>query len=246
MKLKPGTVKSVIALIIIAAAFVGFFTVKKIATRNSLAARIAELSPRGAPPQSIEDLRKAIALYEEKIEEHVKDAAQTGVYWKILGSRLLDKKLYGEALEALEQAALYYPDDETVQYLIGLSAGNLAQSEYFDPQSQGFHLRIAEQAYLRAIAIDERYGKALYGISILYVYGEPRRPGEAVPYLQRFLDINKSDTDAMFVLANAYYQLEEYQGAADLYDRIMGLTKDPERKRNAEQLKQQVMDVWYG
>ncbi|MDR1930698.1 MAG: tetratricopeptide repeat protein [Treponema sp.] len=246
MKLKQGSLKSVLILIVIALAFTGFFAYKKISTRNSLAARIAALSPRGAPPQSIEDLRKAIALYEEKIEAHVADAAQTGVYWKILGSRLIDKKLYGEALEALEMAALYYPEDETVQYLIGVSAGTLAQSEYFDPPSRESHLRLAEQAYLRALAIDERYGKALYGLSVLYVYMEPRRPEQAVPYLRLYLDIHKSDTDAMFVLANAYYQTGEYQGASDLYDRIIDLSKNGQTKETAGQLKQQVLDVWYG
>jgi tetratricopeptide (TPR) repeat protein len=246
MKLKKGSAKSIVIVIIIAAVLVGIFAYKKISTRNSLASRIAALSPRGAPPQTIADLRKAIALYEEKIEAHVADAAQTGVYWKILGSRLMDgqKPMYGEALEALEHAVLYYPEDETIHYLIGVSAGNLSASEYFSPLEQENHLRLAEQAYLRAIEIDERYGKALYGLSVLYVYVEPRRPQLAIPYLNRFLDINKSDTDAMFVLANALYQTGDFQGAADFYDKIVGISKDPERKKTAGELKQQVLNAW--
>jgi tetratricopeptide (TPR) repeat protein len=175
----------------------------------------------------------------------VKDAALTGVYWKILGSRLLDKKLYGEALEALEEGARYYPEDETIQYLIGVSAGNLAPSEYFSPGEQEEHYRIAEQAYLRAIAIDERYGKALYGLSVLYVFNL-NRPAEAVPYMERFLDINKNDTDGMFVLAAAYYMTEQYQASVDLYDRILGITKDAQVREQAERNKQQAMDAWYG
>ncbi|MDR2313931.1 MAG: tetratricopeptide repeat protein [Spirochaetaceae bacterium] len=241
---KKGTAKSVVILIILVAGFAGVFAYKKIAARHSLAAQIAALSPRGAPPQTIEDLRKAIALYETKIEEHLKDSGQTGIYWKILGSRLVDKKLYGEALEALERAAQYYPEDETVQYLIGISAGTLAKSEYFAPAEQENHFRIAEQAYLRAIDIDERYGKALYGLSVLYVF-EFNRPAEAVPYLERFLDINAKDTDAMFVLAAARYMTEDYQGAVDLYDRILGITKNAELRAQVENNKQQVMNAWY-
>jgi tetratricopeptide (TPR) repeat protein len=219
--------------------------VKKIATRNSLASRIADLSPRGAPPGTIEDLRKAIDLYQKKIDEHVRDAAQTGVYWKILGSRLIDKKLYGEALEALENAVSYYPEDETIHYLIGLSAGTLAKSEYFSRAEAVRHFDISESAYRRAIDIDGNYGKALYGISVLYVF-ELERPADAVPYLERFLDINKSDTDAMFVLARAYYMTQKYEEAVGMYDRIIGLTKDAAVKNQAEQNKQQVMGALYG
>ncbi|MDR2181403.1 MAG: tetratricopeptide repeat protein [Treponema sp.] len=242
---KKGTAKSLVIVILAAAAITGVFVYKKISTRNSLAAQIAALSSRGAPPGGIEDLRKAIALYEKKIEQNVRDAAQTGSYWKILGSRLVDRGLYGEALEALERAAEYYPEDESVHYLLGLSAGNLAQSEYFDPARQEEHFSVAERAYLRALTIDGRYGKALYGISILYVFALGR-PAEAVPYLRRFLDINTSDTDAMFVLANAYFQLGETQNAVDLYDTIIGITKDPAKKRQAETNKAEVLGRSYG
>ncbi|MDR0402969.1 MAG: tetratricopeptide repeat protein [Treponema sp.] len=239
------TVRSVVILVILALGICGVVVYKRFAERNSLARQIADLSPRGAPPRSIEDLRKAIALYERKIEAHVQDAAQTGVYWKILGSRLIDKGLYGEALEALEQAARYYPEDETVHYLIGVSAGTSAKSEYFSGPESASLFRTAEQAYLRAIDIDERYSKALYGLSVLYVF-EFNRPAEAVPYLERFLDINKSDTDAMFVLARAHYMTENYEAAADLYDRIISVSKDPEKKAQAGANKQQVLDSWYG
>jgi tetratricopeptide (TPR) repeat protein len=244
MALKKGGVKSVVILVIIAAAIIGVFVFKRYSERNSLARQIADLSPSGAPPQGIEDIRRAIGLYEKKIEAHVKDAAQTGIYWKILGSRLIDKQLYGEAMEALEHAAQYYPEDETVHYLIGLSSGTLAKSEYFSESEAASHFRIAEEAYLRAISIDERYGKALYGVSVLYVF-ELGRPTEAVPYLERFLDINKSDTDAMFVLAGAHYMTGNYAASAELYDRIISVSKDPAKKAAAEANKQQVLDNWY-
>jgi tetratricopeptide (TPR) repeat protein len=240
-----GKAKQIVIFLVLAAGVMGIFAVKKIGSRNSLASQIAALSSRGAPPQTIEDLRKAIALYERKLDEHVKDAAQTGVYWKILGSRLADKQLYGEALEALENAVRYYPEDETIHYLIGVSSGSLAKSEYFAPEQAQRLFRESEEAYLRAVNIDERYGKALYGLSVLYVF-ELGRPAEAVPYLERFLDIHKSDTEGMFLLAAAHYMTENYAAAVDLYDRIIGLTKNKETKAQAERNKQQVMNEWYG
>jgi len=243
---KKGLAKSIIILIILVAGFSGIFVYKKIAARNSLAARIAALSPGGAPPQSIEELRQAIDLYGKKIDEHVADAAKTGIYWKILGSRLMDgpKPLYSEALKAFEEAVRYYPDDESIHYLIGISAGNLAKAEYFSPAEQAEHYRVAEAAYSRAVALNERYGKALYGLGVLYVY-DLARPEEAIPYLERFLEINTRSTDGMFVLAAARYMTKNYEEAAALYDRIIGLTKDKNVKAQTEQLKQQVMDEWY-
>ena len=243
---KKGLGRSVFILIIIAVGITGAFVYKKIAARNSLAARIAELSPRGAPPQSIDDLRKAIALYEKKIDEHVKDAVQTGIYWKILGSRLMDARqpLYKDALEALQNAVRYMPEDETVHYLIGISAGSLARSEYFSPVEQAEHYRIAEAAYLRALDLQGRYGKALYGLGVLYVYNL-NRPEDAIPYLELFNEINKRDTDGMFVLASARALTGDFSGAVDLYDKIIGLTKDQKVKDQAEKNKQRVMDAWY-
>ena len=241
-----GIGKSVFILIILIVGIFGIYMYKKIATRNSLASQIAALSPRQTPPQSVEELRKAIGLYEKKIEEHIKDAAQTGSYWKILGSRLMDGRqpLYGEALNALQNAVRYYPEDETIHYLIGVSAGNLGRSEYFSPMEQAEHYRISEAAYLRAIDLQGRYSKALYGLGVLYVFAL-NRPMEAIPHMELYLDINKRDTDGMFILASAYYMTENYEGAVRLYDNIISISKDQNVRNQAEQNKQQVMDAWY-
>jgi len=243
---KKGMAKSVVLLIIVIAGITGVFMYKRISARHSLAAQITALSPRGAPPQTIEDLRRAIVLYEKKIEEHVKDAAQTGAYWKILGSRLMDGRqpLHGEALKALENAARYYPEDETIHYLIGVSAESVARSLYFSTVEQAEHYRIAEAAYLRAIDIYGRYSKALFNLGVLYV-DILNRPEEAIPHLESFMDINTRDINGMSVLAVARYMIEDYEGSIDLYNQIISITKDSNVKNQAEQNRQQVMDEWY-
>ena len=80
---------------------------------------------------------------------------------------------------------------------------------------------------------------------MLYVFNLAR-PAEAIPYLERYLDINKSDTDGMFVLAAARYMTEDYEAAIVLYDKIIGITKKSEIKKQAEANKQQVLDNWNG
>jgi len=111
------------------------------------------MGPAGAPPETIEGLKAAIATYENRIEQHVKDVAQVGIYWKILATRLMDRKMYGEALKAIEKAVEYYPEDASLQYMEGISAANLAKSIHNVPGSDQIIQReqlfkLAEDAYL--------------------------------------------------------------------------------------------------
>ncbi|MDR1428824.1 MAG: tetratricopeptide repeat protein [Spirochaetaceae bacterium] len=237
-----------LVIILIGAIFVGFQLYKKQSARSRLASSIAELSPRGGPPETIEGLRRAIALYEDMMEEQVNTAVKTGIYWKILSARLQDKELYGEAFKATEKALSYTPEDPALHYSTGLLAGILAR-DYHDyagnTGERDRYYRLAEEAYLRAIAIDERYTKARYGLAVLYVF-ELERPAEAVPHLERYLEIQTRDTDAMFVLARAFYVTGNYDAALELYDRILSITKEPTRRREAENNKQQVLAASYG
>jgi tetratricopeptide (TPR) repeat protein len=120
----------------------------------------------------------------------------------------------------------------------------MARAEYFSPENQAEHYRVAEAGYRRAIELYERYSKALYGLGVLYVY-ELDRPAEAISFLERYLNIHNNDIGGMFVLAAARYMIEDYAGAVELYDQILSSTKDREVIINAERNKQQVMDEWY-
>ncbi|MDR1177462.1 MAG: tetratricopeptide repeat protein [Spirochaetaceae bacterium] len=240
-----------LVIILIGAIVVGFQLYKKQSARSQLASRIAELSPRGGPPETIEGLREAIALYEDMIEEQVNTAVKTGIYWKILSARLQDKELYGEAFKALERAVSYTPEDPALHYSTGLVAGLLAR-DYHDytaatdgSQERARYYSLAEEAYRRAIAIDERYTKAHYGLAVLYVF-ELNRPAEAIPHLERYLEIQTRDTDAMFILARAFYATGGYDRAVELYDEIISITKDSSRRRQAEDNKQQALSASYG
>jgi tetratricopeptide (TPR) repeat protein len=239
-----------LVLLLIIGGIGGIWFYQKNKNRNDLAARIAELSPRGGgTPSGIDDLRAAIAAYEEQIERHVKDAAQTGVYWKILANRLQERRLHIEALEALERALRYYPEDPALHYMTGVSAGYAAKDTHeFPGRESGLRERyyaLSESAYLRAIELDERYLRPRFGLGVLYVF-ELGRPGEAIPHLQRYLDISTRDVDAMFLLARAYYATERWDEALELYDRIIKLTRDTDKRREAENNRQIILGLRYG
>ena len=218
-------------------------------TITEFANRIVSEGPVTDATESIDDVKRTIALYEKRIEQHVADAVKAGAYWKILAFRLQDVGLHGEALKALQQAINYTPADAALHNATGLSAGVMAKSIHLFPGSDNTerqqYYEMAEDAYLRSIEIDGSYLRPRYGLGVLYVF-ELNRPEEAIPHLQLFLLTNRNDVDAMFVLARAYYMLENYTAAVELYDRIITLTRDEQRRIDAQNNRQIVMERIYG
>ena len=207
-----------------------FFLYRGERSKNwELARRMAEVSPRGGPPETIEGLRRAIALYEEQIERYVKEGAQTGVYWKILATRLADRNMHQDALSALERAIYFNSQDPALYNLTGVSAAVVAKSiigfSANAEKERNHYFSLSENAYLRALELDNTYTRPMYGLGILYAF-ELERPQEAIPYLERNLSISPSDIPAMFVLARAHYMTGGYSQAIELYERIISRTKD--------------------
>ena len=206
-------------------------------SRNKeLAKRISEISPRRGPPETIEGLRQAIAIYENQIERNVQEGAQTGVYWKILAIRLADKGLDNDALDAFERALYYNSDDPVIFYLTGVSAAKVAQKKMGftanDREEKERYYQLSENAYLQALKLDETYTKAMYALAVLYAF-ELDRPQDAIVQLDRYLQIQPSDISAMFVIARSYYMMRNFSSAIEVYEKIAAQTKDQKIKEEA-------------
>ena len=106
------------------------------------------------------------------------------------------------------------------------------------------YFKLAEEAYLRALELDPRYARALYGLGVLYTF-ELDEPAKAIPYLETLLEIEKLHTDGMFALARAYYATYEFDKAIEMYDKIIETTKSPEKKAQAEANKKVVLEAAY-
>jgi tetratricopeptide (TPR) repeat protein len=216
---------------------------------RELARRMAELSPRGGSPETIDGLRQAIALYEDQIERNVREGAQTGVYWKILGIRLADRGMHNDALAAFERAIYFNAEDAILYYLTGVSAGVVAKSIVgFSPNAlndRDHYFRLSENAYLRALELDITYTRPMYGLAILYVF-ELDRPEESIVYLERYLQILPNDIPAMFVLARANIMLENFSRTIEIYDRIIERTRDRHIREEAQHNRNFIMELIYG
>ena len=200
-------------------------------------------------PTTIEELKDAIKKYQERVADVQQAQSQIGIWYKILGTRYLDNKMYGEALKCFQEALTYYPDNQNLYYYVGVCAGYMSHAA-MDYNASGTnevkynYLKLAEEAYLRAISIEDRYVRALYGLGVLYVF-ELDEPEKAIPHLEKALSIDTKNLDTMFVLARAYYSSYEFDKSIEIYDRIIETTKSEDTKKTAEENKKIVLDASY-
>jgi len=167
------------------------------------------------------------------------------LYHETLALGYIDKGIYGEALKYLEMALEVYPDNEILYYYSGLCSAKMGKAMIGDADKRESWLKLAEQYYRRAIELYPSYSQALYGLSILFVY-ELARPSEAEPILVRLTTIESKNTDALFLLANVYYQLGRYDEAIQQYEMIEQVSNISARLEQAGENKKRIMDERYG
>ncbi len=214
---------------------------------NKQIIRMQRLEEGVESPTTVEELKEAIEKYQKRVSDIQLAQTQTGIWYKILGTRYLDNKMYGEALKCFQSALQYHPNNQNLYYYVGICAGYMSHAALdfnaTGKQDQKMnYLKLAETAYLRAIEIEPRYSRALYALGVLYVY-ELDENEKALPYLEKLLTIDTRNIDAMFVLARAYYCTYEFEKAVSLYDKIIATTKSAEKRSDAERNKKIVLDV---
>lgn len=218
---------------------------------NKALIRMQKLEEGVSSPTSEEELKEAIAKYEQRVADNQLADSQVGVWYKMLAVRYRDAKQYGQALKYFQKAIQIYPTNQNLFYYVGLCAGYMAKAS-LDYNASGVttttekynYLKLAESAYLRAIELEPKYGRALYGLGILYVF-ELEQSEKAIPHLEKLLSFDTRNFDAMFVLARAYYMQGDYDKAANLYDKIASQTKNEQKKADALANKKQILDATY-
>lgn len=214
--------------------------------------RMQQMEEGVSSPTTKEELKEAIEKYDRRAIDLVTTQAQEGIWWKILGTRYLDEEMYSQAYECFQKAVSYYPDNANLYFYLAVCAGYIANSTIdWNVDAQGTtqeiklrYLRVSEESYQRALAIDPKYYRAMYGIGVLYVFAL-EESDKAIPYLENFLSVQTKDTDGMFVLARAYYDTMLYEKAIAVYDRIIELKPSAQKVADAEANKKIVTDAMY-
>lgn len=214
-------------------------------------------SAKGAPPQEIEDLKAAIEKYAAIADQKVDADEKVGTYYKLLASRYLQKQMYLEAYEAIVKALDYFPANEGLFYNAALAAGFVAKSKaVLGPAGEGERLRwldIAESNYRRVLDTSPRYGRALYGLAVLYEF-ELDRSEDALPLLRRLLETDSKNVDAMLLLGRVLYHLGRLEEAADMYETAAKIASGTQRmspssvdkKKAAEDNRARILEELYG
>jgi len=114
-------------------------------------------------PLTIDELKDAIGKYQTRVAEQQLANSQIGMWYRLLGTRYVDNKMYGEALKAFEEALKYYPNNQNLYYYVGLCGGYMSHAamDFGGTGSQEMkynYLKLSEDAYQRALQIDDRYG----------------------------------------------------------------------------------------
>jgi len=207
---------------------------------STFARRLQDMEMGVKNPSSIDEIQSAIRKYEGRINDILIMEQKVGIWYKILGRRYMDKKMYKKAIEAFQSALEYFPENQHVFYQIGVCAAVLAKSTLDYPSmSSGerqryFDLSVA--AYKRAVELDPTYTRAVYALSVLYVF-ELNRPADAITIMEPIAAREKKPLDSLFILGRAYYMTGQYEKAIAAYDRIIKTSGSAEQRADAERNK---------
>ena len=200
--------------------------------------RLQELEEGVSNPNTEAELKDAIRKYEKRVDDIMIAEERIGIWYKILGSRYMDQKMYKKALKAFQSALEYYPENPNLFYQAGLAASLTAKNS-LDFELTGTDIEkkryfdLAASAYNRALEIDSKHSKAVYALSVLYIF-ELNRPAEAIPILEKIAEWEKKPIDHLFLLGTAYYMTGENEKAIAVYERIIEISSSAEKKAKAE------------
>ncbi|UTD12822.1 tetratricopeptide repeat protein [Treponema denticola] len=200
--------------------------------------RLQELEEGVSNPNTEAELKDAIRKYEKRVDDIIIAEERIGIWYKILGSRYMDQKMYKKALKAFQSALEYYPENPNLFYQAGLAASLTAKNS-LDFELTGTDIEkkryfsLAVSAYTRALEIDPKHSKAVYALSVLYIF-ELNRPAEAIPILEKITEWEKKPIDHLFLLGTAYYMTGENEKAIAVYERIIEISSSAEKKAKAE------------
>ena len=106
-----------------------FFVMVFVSCNNtSYIKRMQELEEGVSRPTSEAELKEAIRKYEKRVNDIMVAENRIGIWYKILGSRYMDQKMYKKALNAFQSALEYYPENQNLFYQAGLAASLTAKN----------------------------------------------------------------------------------------------------------------------
>ena len=203
---------------------------------KSFIQRVQEYEEGVSNPNTEAELKEAIKKYERRIEDIMVASERVGTWYKILGTRYVDKKMYKDALGCFQKAIEFYPENQNLYYRVGVCAAFMAKNslDFEDEGLEERYYKMAVKAYKRAIEIDANYSKAIYALAVLYVF-ELDMPEEAVPLLEKAIDGKMKPLEELFLLGRAYFMIGENEKAITTFQRIIDISGNQAQRTQAKE-----------
>lgn len=178
---------------------------------------LVEMEPGDGPvgEERIAELKRQIGNYREIVDEKVQATGQLGVYYKMLARAYMTRRMYGPALDALEEAIRIETVNPVVFYRAGVAAGQLGNAAAGESEARS-HFETAERYYERAIELDPAYVDALYGLAVLYAF-ELDRPEAAFDLLERATTVEPGRARPFMLKGRVLLALGRPEAAAEAY-----------------------------
>jgi tetratricopeptide (TPR) repeat protein len=194
--------------------------------------------------ERIEELENSLRKYEKDIQKRVQDTGQLGIYYRILAIDLMEKKMYGPALEEFRKALDIYPANPVLLYYSGVCRAYLAASEG-DSRKREEGVAEASYYYERAVELDGSYQSALYASAVLALF-EMDDPVEGERRTLRLLERYPGHIGGKFLLARIRLMEGFPERAAELYGEISDSPRaSDEEKQRAEQNRAAILGGSY-
>ena len=181
-----------------------------------------ESIPESHTAQRIAEYNQKIEEYREELQSAVQAAGNIASFSKWLAIEYIKVDMFGFALESLQEALLVEPNNEVLFYLSGISAMYLAKIHDTHAPERTQLMRRAEYSFVRSIEIKSDYSDPLLGISVLYIF-EQNRSDDALPYLNKALEIDSSNPYVHALLGRISSENGENERAAQYYERAAEL-----------------------
>ena len=213
-------------------------------TRKELAQRLAEQENTAENSARIKELQSQIKSVEKQVETTIEAVRKKGTYWRLLALKYMDYKMWGEALNAFDQAILVYSENAVLQYNRGLCAAQMGRAS-IDNYEKEKYFQMAEAGYQNAIKYDSKYTSPMYALAVLYDF-EFSEPVKALPYILDYTDIERSDINGKFLLARIYLETGQPDNALKIYEDIIKKAKNKTDIQKAKDFYSRVSGGDYG
>ncbi len=203
---------------------------------EALAKRVYELEEGGRKnpeevPEKIQAIKKDLNHWEKELNKAISAGRNTQRFYKALGLKYMDYKMFGPAVECFSKALEISPGNARLFYYRAVSMGRLAIA-MDEPANREAKLRQVERDYKEAISLDARYMPPYFGLAILQIY-EFQDYAEAKPYLESYLKVERSDGKAMLLYGQLLEEMKSPEKAMDQYTKLLSLKGHESEKAQA-------------